>query len=62
MADSQVFSQQEAQWRLQFLEQILYVEATPSIFIPSFIGANVGQQQRSGSYIQGKLSVKDSDG
>ncbi|KAL1525758.1 hypothetical protein AB1Y20_020601 [Prymnesium parvum] len=54
---SQVFLQQEAQWRLQFLEQVLFVDATPSIFIPPFIP----RRKRNGNYTSGVLKMFDSE-
>lgn len=56
----QVFDQQEARWRLQFLQQVLFQEATPQFFIPPFLGVKV--TARPGHHIKSTLVMTSADG
>ncbi|KAL1503613.1 hypothetical protein AB1Y20_012090 [Prymnesium parvum] len=56
----QVFDQQEARWRLQFLQQVLFQEATPQFFIPPFLGVQV--TARPGHHIKSQLQMTSADG
>jgi len=52
---SAVHEEQEAEWRLQFLEQVLFQEATPRRwFVPSFLGIRYKRPQ---DHMRGTLSV-----
>ena len=57
---SQVFTQQEARWRLQFLKYVLFQEATPQICVPGFLGVKV--TARPVHHVNGELELITSEG
>ena len=55
-----MYEQQEGQWRLQFLDQVLFQEATPPLFVPACLGANTAK--RPPNHTHGKLAVLTPEG
>ena len=59
----QVAGAQEAQWRLQFLEQIMVCGATPRCFVPSFLGADPDSpDNRPPHHVKGNVKQLNLDG
>jgi len=57
---SQVQKVQDAQWRVQFLEQVLFQEATPAIFVPPSKRFSI--LNRPAHHLPGKLSLPSPNG
>ena len=57
---SHVVQEQELHWRRQFLQQVLFLEATPPVLIPRWLGART--TARPAHHIAGTLHAMMADG